>query len=62
MREKCGQVYNRGRFVCTLVMIPIMIVFLLSDKIKEALGFDPVVSQISKVYLLMLIPGIWGLG
>ena len=36
-RHKCGIFYNRGRFVSTMIMIPIIMLFALSDKILVAL-------------------------
>lgn len=62
MKQKCGQIFNRGRFVVTVVMIPIIIIFALSDKILVGLGQDPQVSHISRVYVTILIPGVWALG
>jgi len=43
-------------------MIPIIIIFSLSDKILVGLGQDPQVSHISRVYVTILIPGVWALG
>ena len=31
MRVNCGVFYNRGRFVSTMCMIPIIVIFVLSD-------------------------------
>jgi len=62
MKQKCGQIFNRGRFIVTVVMVPIIIIFSLSDKILVGLGQDPEVSHISRVYVTILIPGVWALG
>ena len=43
-------------------MVPIIIIFSLSDKILVGLGQDPEVSHISRVYVTILIPGVWALG
>ena len=40
-------------------MIPIVIIYLLSDKILIALDQDPEISIIAKRYCCILIPGIW---
>ena len=40
MRRTCGTLYNRGRFVVTLVMIPLVVIYCLSDKILVAIGQD----------------------
>jgi len=62
MREKVGNLFNKGRFVCTVIMLPIMIIFALSDKILIGLGQDPQVSKTAQVYVTILIPGVWALG
>ena len=62
MKKQCGQIFNRGRFIVTVVMVPIIIIFALSDKILVGLGQDPEVSHISRVYVTILIPGVWALG
>jgi len=38
MREKCGKLFNKGRFVVSVIMVPIIIIFSLSDKILIGLG------------------------
>ena len=35
--EECGIFLNRGKFICTIVLLPIFVVFVLSDKILIAL-------------------------
>lgn len=62
MRVKVGNLFNKGRFVCSVVMIPILIIFTMSDKILIGLGQDPVVSKTAQVYCTILIPGVWALG
>lgn len=62
MKRTCGQTFNRGRFIVTAVMVPIIIIFALSDRILVGLGQDPEVSHISRVYVTILIPGVWALG
>ena len=62
MRKQCGLIFNRGRFVATSVMVPIIIIFALSDKILVGLGQNPEVSHISRDYVTILIPGVWALG
>ena len=37
MRKACGVFYNRGRFIVTIIMIPIALIFLYSDKILIAI-------------------------
>jgi len=43
-------------------MIPIAIIFSLSDKILIGLGQDPQVAKSAQVYCTILIPGVWALG
>jgi len=62
MREMCGVFHNRGRFVCTMCMIPIAVIFILSDKILIAIKQDPQVSLIARHYVTVLIPGVWAMG
>ena len=57
--EECGIFLNRGKIVASLVMIPIIIIYLLSDKILIGLDQDPVISKIAKRYCCIMIPGIW---
>lgn len=62
MRRECGVLHNRGRFVVTCVMIPIIAIFASSDKILVAMGQDPEVSQIARKYVCLMIPGVWAMG
>lgn len=57
--QECGIFLNRGKIVATLVMIPIIIIYLLADKILIALHQDPEIAYIAKRYCCILIPGIW---
>ena len=38
MRRECGVLHNKGRFVVTCVMIPIIVIFILSDSILISMG------------------------
>lgn len=62
MRRECGCYYNKGRFVVTCVMFPIIIIFVTSDKMLVAMGIDSEVSKIAKRYVCMMIPGVWATG
>ena len=62
MRQMCGVFYNRGRFVCTFIMIPIAVIFFFSDKILVAIKQEPQVSAIACRYVTVLIPGVWAMG
>ena len=62
MRRECGVLHNRGRFVVSVVMIPIIIIFATADKILVAMGQDPEVSKIARTYVCLMIPGVWAMG
>ena len=62
MRVNCGVFYNRGRFVASCVMIPIIIIFVLSKQILVALHQDEQVSSIAHLYVTLMIPGVWAMG
>lgn len=62
MRKTCGQAYNRGRFVVTCIMIPLIIIFALSDEILVGIGQDPAVSKLARNYCTIMIPGVWAMG
>lgn len=62
MRQQCGYIYSRGRFVCTMVMIPMIIIFCLSDKILIGIHMDVDVSKTAKLYVTLMIPGVWAMG
>lgn len=42
-----------------MIMIPIVIIYLLADKILIGLDQDPEISIIARRYCCILIPGIW---
>ena len=57
--EQCGVYLNRAKFVATTIMIPIIVIYIFSDKILIALQQDKAISIISRRYCCILIPGIW---
>lgn len=57
----CGILLNRGRLIVSVILIPIIVVFAFSDSILIAIGQDPAISQISKEYALLMMPGIWAM-
>jgi Na+-driven multidrug efflux pump len=61
-KRMCGVYLNRGKFVCTLIMIPIAVVFSQSDKILIAIKQDVAVSTIARQYCCIMIPGVWATG
>jgi MATE family multidrug resistance protein len=57
----CGVFLNRGKSVVTAILIPIIVLFVYSDKILIAIGQNPDISIISKHYVVTLIPGCWAM-
>ena len=57
--DACGIFLNRGKVVATLIMIPIIIIYIFSDKILIALEQDAAIAVIARRYCCILIPGIW---
>lgn len=62
MRKNCGVLLNRGRFIVSCVMIPIVILFFLSDKIFTLIHQDKEMAQTACTYVTLMIPGVWAMG
>ena len=58
----CGLLFNRGRFIVTLVMIPLVFLYAFADSILIGLGQDPAVSAVAKTFVCIMLPGIWAMG
>jgi len=43
-------------------MIPLIVIFAVSDKILIGIGQDAQVSQIAQTYVTLMIPGVWAMG
>jgi MATE family multidrug resistance protein len=61
MRHQCGIYYNRGRFVVSIMMIPLIVIFACSEKILIGIGQDPGVAKKAHTYCTVLIPGVWAM-
>lgn len=57
--EACGIFLNRAKIVASLIMVPLIFIYVFSDKILIAIDQDPVISKIAKRYCCILLPGIW---
>ena len=57
--KACGIYLNRGKFVATMIFIPIIILYICSEEILVGLHQDRAISHIAKRYCCMLLPGIW---
>jgi Na+-driven multidrug efflux pump len=62
MRKNCGVLYNRARFIVTLVMVPLIIIYAFADKILIGIGQDKEVSKVARIYVCVMIPGVWAMG
>lgn len=60
--ELCGTYFNRSRFVCTALMVPIVVVFANSEAILVLLGQEPRIAYVASKYCCLLIPGVWAMG
>jgi len=58
----CGVLHNRGRFVVSCVMIPIIFIFAFSDKILISIDQDAAVATTARTYVTLMIPGVWAMG
>ena len=55
----CGVYYNQARIMVTILFIPMFILFLYSDHIFAALGFDPLICKYAKEVLLYKSPYLY---
>ena len=62
MRRTCGLLHTRGRFVVTLVMIPLIVIYCLADKILVGIGQDKEVARVAMIYVVIMLPGVWSMG
>ncbi|CDW80600.1 na+-driven multidrug efflux pump [Stylonychia lemnae] len=57
----CGVLLNRGRLIVSVFLIPIILIFVVSDKLLIYIGQDAQIAEISKQFSLMMMPGIWAM-
>lgn len=57
--ELCGVYLNRGRFVMSVMFIPMMILSFNMESILIHLGQDPLASMYSQQYVLAYLPGLY---
>jgi Na+-driven multidrug efflux pump len=43
-------------------MIPIIVIYAVSDKILVGIGQDKEVSRVARYYVCVMIPGVWAMG
>ena len=59
--RECGIYLSRGRIIVSIILVPIMLIFVLSDQILVAIGQDPRVSYLAKQYTTIMLPGVWAM-
>lgn len=59
--EMVGVYHMRGRYVVTLLMLPLIVIFAVSDYILIGIKQEPTISYIAKVYCCTMIPGCWAM-
>lgn len=60
--ELCGVYLNRGRFLMSLMFIPITIVLMNSERILVAAYQEPEVAKFAQLYVLTNLPGVYLIG
>jgi MATE family multidrug resistance protein len=60
--ELCGTYFNRGQFLCSVLMVPIVVIFANSETILVALEQEPGIAYVASKYCCLLIPGLWAMG
>ena len=55
----CGVYLYRGRWIVTLVFIPVFFIFLASGPILKSFGQNEVVAEEASKYLLAFAPGVY---
>jgi MATE family multidrug resistance protein len=57
--EMCGVWLNRGRAINTILMAPIIIMFISSAKILQGIGMTEKLSTDARLFCVLMIPGVW---
>ena len=52
---------NRGRLIVTVLIVPICLLFMVSDTLLIAIDQDPEIAYLSKQYTTVMIPGVWAM-
>lgn len=58
----CGVYLNRGRIVLTFMLIPLFVLLIYTEQFFGFLGFDPVASRHSQIYIYYLLPSLYFMG
>jgi len=59
--EMVGVYHMRGRFVVSMLMIPLIFIFAFSDQILIGIKQDASISHYAQVYVCVMIPGSWAM-
>ena len=58
-KKLCGVILNRGRFVMSILFIPIIVIMLNAKNILVAVNMDPKVASYAQQYVLAFLPGLY---
>jgi MATE family multidrug resistance protein len=56
---ECGYHLNRAKVIITVILLPVMVMFLFVDSILVSLAQDPEVSRIARNYVVWTMPGVF---
>jgi MATE family multidrug resistance protein len=59
--EMVGVYHMRGRYVVTLLMIPIIMIFMVTEDILSSIEQDETISRYAEDYVCWMIPGCWAM-
>jgi Na+-driven multidrug efflux pump len=59
--EMCGVWLNRGKAINTIIMLPMICMFVSSAQILQAIGMEEELSNNARYYCLLMIPGVWSM-
>lgn len=57
--EQSAIYLNRAKTMATIILIPIVVIYTVSDKILIKLHQEPSIAIISKHFVCLMIPGFW---
>jgi MATE family multidrug resistance protein len=57
--KMCGVYLNRGRFVMTVIFVPILFIIMNTENMLIFIGQDPIVSKHAQTYVMAFLPGLY---
>jgi Na+-driven multidrug efflux pump len=58
-KQLCGLYLNRGRFIMTMLFIPIIFIICNTGNILKAVGQDEEVAEYAQRYVMAFLPGLY---